>query len=340
MNRRIIRLSVLAALGIFVLGVLFYFCMRQDDKLVVKEFSIEKGESTWEISGNLKKERLIKQRISFVLAVYRKNLQNKIKAGEYSLNSELSNQDIIEIITKGDIIEENKSVKITFPEGWSTKLIAARLDKNGFSGDKFLSLTDDPSYFLENYEFNFLSSIPSGKNLEGFLFPDTYFFNSDMEDEETVIKKMLENFDEKLSKDLRKEIETQGKTIYQIVTMASILEEEVRTQEDRKIVSGIFWNRLKSGQAFQSCATLAFVLGENKKQYSYKDTRVESLYNTYLYPGLPPGPISNPGLEAIEAAIYPTDTNYNYFLNNPETGETVFSSTLEEHNANKVKNGL
>jgi UPF0755 protein len=119
--------------------------------------------------------------------------------------------------------------------------------------------------------------------------------------------------------------------------MASIIEKEVRSTSDMKIVSGIFWNRIKNGQALQSCATLAYVLGVNKAQYSLEDTKVDSLYNTYKYRGLPPGPIANPGLDAITAAIYPESTNYNYFLSDPATGKTIYSKTLDEHNANKYK---
>ena len=122
--------------------------------------------------------------------------------------------------------------------------------------------------------------------------------------------------------------------------MASIIEREVRSDEDRKVVSGIFWNRIKAGQALQSCATLSFILGVSKKQYSIADTQIKSPYNTYLNTGLPPGPISNPGLSTIEAAINPQDSQFNYFLSDPETGLTIFSKSFEEHNANKAKYGL
>jgi len=118
------------------------------------------------------------------------------------------------------------------------------------------------------------------------------------------------------------------------------LEMEVKTQADREIVSGIFWSRLKIGQPLQSCATLAYVLGVNKKQYTYQDTQTVSPYNTYLNKGLPPGPIGNPGIATMQAAIFPKDSNFNYFLSDPETGQTIFSRTFEEHIQNKAKYGL
>ena len=123
--------------------------------------------------------------------------------------------------------------------------------------------------------------------------------------------------------------------------MASILEKEVSTVDDFKIVSGIFWNRIAAGQALQSCATLAYVLGVNKPQYTYKDTQVESTYNTYKYKGLPPGPISNPGISTILAALNPTNTEYNYFLTDPKNPtNTIYAKTYAEHVANKQKFGL
>lgn len=337
MKSFVLKIGVLLIAGlVFIMLITSYG--GKEGELVMTKFSIEKGESAWEVASNLKKEGLIDGKIGFIIYIYKEGLQSDIKAGEYDLNSSLGSDEIVEIITRGETIEEETSVKVTFPEGWNIKEIAGRLKENNFSDEKFLELVSTPDNFSDDYSF--VSDIPKGKNLEGYLFPDTYFFDSTLEDERDVIIKMLDNFDKKLSAEFRAEIERQGKTVYEILTMASILEEEVRDQEDRRVVSGIFWSRLESGQAFQSCATLAFILGENKKQYSYADTQVESPYNTYLYPGLPPGPISNPGLDAIEAAIYPTDTSYNYFLSNPETGETVFSRTLDEHNLNKVKNGL
>ena len=136
---------------------------------------------------------------------------------------------------------------------------------------------------------------------------------------------------------MRAEIAWQKKTIYEIVTMASIIEKEVRSRADMKIVSGIFWDRIKNGQGLESCATLAYILGVNKPQYTLEDTKIDSPYNTYKYRGLPPGPIANPGLNAIQAAIYPEFTANNYFLSDPATGQTIYSQTLEEHNLNKYK---
>jgi UPF0755 protein len=119
--------------------------------------------------------------------------------------------------------------------------------------------------------------------------------------------------------------------------MASIIQKEVTSEADMKTVSGIFWNRIKSGQGLESCATLAYILGVNKPIYSLEDTQIDSPFNTYRNQGLPPAPISNPGAQAIIAAVYPDETDYVFFLSRPDTGETVFSRTYEEHLANKDK---
>ncbi|MBU4082674.1 endolytic transglycosylase MltG, partial [Patescibacteria group bacterium] len=134
----------------------------------------------------------------------------------------------------------------------------------------------------------------------------------------------------------RAEIKKQGKTVEEVVIMASILEKEVRTDRDRRIASGIFWRRLGNNYPLQSCATIAYILDEDKWRYSTEDTKVDSPYNSYQNVGLPKGPICNPGLSAIRAAINPQENDYNFFLSKPD-GETVFSKTLEEHNTNKAK---
>jgi len=297
-------------------------------------FVVNKGETIRQVADNLKKENLIRS------AFYFKNKigpNDNIKAGEYSISPKLSTKEIIKILTLGEALSREKS--ITIIEGWNNKEIAAYLEKNNIISSKdFIALANSP---LGQWKFgflrpDFLDDAPKQAGLEGYLFPDTYRISQGALAEE-IISKMLDNFDKKLTPEIKEEIKRQGKTIYEIVTMASIIEKEVRSTDDMKIVSGIFWDRLKNGQGLESCATLAYILGINKTQYSLEDTKVDSPYNTYKYRGLPPGPIANSGLNAIRAAVYPEDTNYNYFLSDPATGQTIYSKTLDEHNANKNK---
>ena len=237
-----------------------------------------------------------------------------IKAGKYLIEPKTKTKDLIVLFKSGEVAEREVSVLIR--EGLSSREMNAYLKEKGY-------LKDD-------------SFLNAAKKYEGYLFPDTYRMFKDFTADD-LITKMRANFEKKLTPDLREAMEKSGHSPEDIIIMASLLEKEVRTETDMKIVAGIFWDRDAIGQALQSCASLAYILGVNKVQYSYEDTQIDSPYNTYKHRGLPPGPISNPGLKAIKAAIYPTKTDYNYFLSRPDTGETVFSVTLDEHNAAKQK---
>ncbi|MFZ4648908.1 MAG: endolytic transglycosylase MltG [Patescibacteria group bacterium] len=245
-------------------------------------------------------------------------------------------------------------ILISIPEGQNLKEISALLSEKKLLPQNDLYLfsgkpktdyrLEDSTIWPKDYslKFDFLKDKPKYYGLEGYLFPDTYRFFSDASADE-IIGKMLENFDQKLTKQMRTDIASQGRSIFEIITMASLIEKEAPINyatgdnKDARVISGIFWNRIKKGQALQSCATLAYVLGENKSQYSEADTKVDSPFNTYLYRGLPPAPIANPGILAIEAAIYPIDNDYNYFLTPAGTKKIIFSRTYEEHLMNKNK---
>ncbi len=297
-----------------------------------KTFEIQKGEGNAQIASKLKNESLISGKLYFYYYLRSHGIADKILPGEYELSGNLTIPEISVLLTE----EQKKFIKITFPEGWSAKQMAERLKVNGLPDDEFLKIANSPGELKSQYGFLEDSKV---KILEGYLFPDTYFFAKDAE-AEGIIKKMLGIFNTKITVQMLADIAKKGKNLNEVIIMASIIEGEVQTDEDRKIVSGIFWKRANEGGRLQSCATLAYILGENKKQYSILDTQIESPFNTYIVKGLPPAPISNPGLSAINAAIYPNDTQYNYFLSDPETGKTVFSKTYEEHVASKAKYGL
>ena len=338
LNKKLKIIILFLTVAVIVAGSFFYFRYQvyysHGSYENVKIFKIEKGEGNGTVSGKLKEEGLVSGKFYFYYYVRSKGLLNKILPGDYEISGKMTIPEIAAMITQ----EQNKFVKITFPEGWDSKKIADRLSANGFSGDDFLSIVKNPSQDLTS-KYSFFSLLPSGVSLEGYLFPDTYFFSQKLTADD-IVKKMMADFDNRLTPELRDEIRKQGKSLKDVITMSSIIEREVKNEEDKKIVSGIFWNRIKNGQPLQSCATIAYILGTNKKQYSFEDTRIDSPYNTYLSKGLPPGPISNPGLSSIEATIHPQETAYNYFLSDSETGKTIFSKTIEEHNANKVKAGL
>ncbi|MFH0972929.1 MAG: endolytic transglycosylase MltG [Patescibacteria group bacterium] len=331
---------IIFALIIMVAGFLgFLYWQNLNSPAVINGqeqiFFINKGETIKQVAKNLRINNLIRSEFYFKYNIWREN--SKIQAGEYLISPKLSAREIIKILTMGDAISQEKSIRII--EGWNNKDMAAYFEKNNIiSAKDFIALVSLP---LSQWKFNFakpnfLNDAPKQATLEGYLFPDTYrIFNNTTGD--GIIAKMLVNFDKKLTREIKEEIKKQKKTIYEIVTMASIIEKEVKSTDDMKIVSGIFWNRIKNEQAMQSCATLAYILAVNKVQYSLEDTKIDSLYNTYKYKGLPPGPIANPGLNAMRAAVYPEATDYNYFLNDPKTSKTIYSKTIHEHNRNKYK---
>ncbi len=306
-------------------------------------FLVERGQNLFEIASNLEKEGIIKNRIFFNFYVFLRTSQNKLQAGQYSLNSSMSIKEIGDKIISGDTA---KTV-ITIPEGWNLRDIGWYFENQGmFQAEELFELvgfplinysvnTDLPKPKDFSLDYNFLKNKPKNISLEGYLFPDTYEIVPGTELEE-IVRKMLANFNKKLREELKKEIQKQDKSIFEIITMASLIEKEVRTLKDKKIVSGILWKRLSAGIGLHIDATITYITDKKSVKVSKQETEIDSLYNTYKYRGLPLGPISNPGLQSIEAAIYPESSDYWYYLSTPE-GETIFSRTLEEHNIAKVK---
>jgi UPF0755 protein len=300
------------------------------------------------ISNNLKAAGLINLEWAFKLYIWENNLGDKLQAGEYEFNTGMNIKQITVALKEGQV-SSGREINFTIIPGQTSRDIAKTLDGLGlFSSAEFFKVVGmpltPPSPVLGSREsgtqikqFDFLKDKPTGYGLEGYLFPDTYRVFKTASAEDVVNKILSDGLGNKLTDQMKADIKKQGRTIYKIITMASLVEKEVKTLEDMKIVAGIFWNRIKNNQRLESCASLAYILGVNKPQYTTEDTNIDSVYNTYRHAGLTPGPISNPGLNAIKAAIYPTENNYNFFLSRSDTGGTVFGRTYEEHLNNKAK---
>jgi len=303
-------------------------------------FTVEKGEDVIKIGKSLGKDEIASNWICFAIYTWFKRGASSLQAGEYELGPQMNIPEIVEKITHGEIKSPEK--RITIIEGWMNKEIARYLEEEGLvKADEFLGLVDNPNSnrAIEQYsnrEYNFLEDNPGDVSLQGYLFPDTYRVYRDASTQD-IVEKMLDNFDRKLDQDLRTEIVSQKKTIFEIVTMASLLEKEAKTYEDKRIIAGIFYKRIKANSPLQSCASVEYILGTKKRILSIQDTKVKSPYNTYLYKGLPPSSICNPGLNSIKAAIYPKTTPYWYFLSTKDDGTIIYSKTAEEHNLNKTK---
>ncbi len=292
-------------------------------------YDVKRGMGDEDVARDLAKQGIIKSSLFFRIYTVVSGNHAKIQAGRYSVSSSMSIAAIVKKFASGDIVKE----KITIIEGWGSKDIAKYLEsKKLYSQKEFLDAASQDW----SQGFDFLKDKPAGLGLEGYLFPDTYHVAIGLTPQD-LIKIILNNFDKKLAPELRRETASQKKSIFQIVTMASILEKEVKTLDDKKVVAGILWKRIKNGIPLQVDSTINYITDKNDPSASLKDTKINSRYNTYKYAGLPLGPISNPGMDSILAAIYPKESPYLYYLSADGTGKTIFSKTLEEHNIAKAR---
>lgn len=334
-NRNLIILVPLLFIGAVLLWYDIYLPINRSSVKIV-EFSVEKGESAKEISIKLEKEGLIKNAFIFRCYALIKGFSGKLQSGWYELSPAMNMSKITKKIAFGDVTKE----KITIIEGWNLKKIADYFEEKKICApEEFLTIAKKDF----DSEFAFLKDKPKNLNLEGYLFPDTYYIqiqNAKLKtqnyDMGNIVRQILANFDKKLNSELREVIVRQNKSIFEVITMASLIEKEVRTLEDKKIVSGILWKRLKARMPLQVDATISYITGKKTTDISIIETQIDSSYNTYKYRGLPAGPISNPGIESILAAIYPKESDFWYYLSGFDD-LTIFSKTLKEHNVAKAK---
>ena len=288
--------------------------------------TIEPGTDTAGIASLLTEQGLIASSRALKIAVVLTGARGKLQAGTYELSAAMSPAEIVGVLESGS----TKEIRITIPEGLRLDEIAALFEKSGLiTTQEFVSATK------EDFDFAFLQSKPAAADLEGFLFPDTYTFAVGTNARDAV-GTMLANFGERIS-GLLPQIEQSKLSLFEIVTLAALVEGEVPKDDDRAVVAGIFYNRLTEDMPLQADATLSYILKEDRIDFSTEDTKIDNPYNTYKFEGLPPGPINSPGLSSLRAVLEPSDTDYFYFVSNPETGETLFAKTLDEHNANVKK---
>ncbi|NLM21162.1 MAG: endolytic transglycosylase MltG [Peptococcaceae bacterium] len=293
-------------------------------------FVIEQGMPASKVAEELKKQNIIRNAQAFLQLCRWQKADSKLMAGMYYLSPDMSSREILETLLQGT---EPEVVRITIPEGYTVEQIVNTLVNNGLGTEKeyYKAMA---SFSAQDYAF--LKGIPNGKNrLEGFLFPDTYFFDKKAKPRD-VIDRFLQRFSRELTPETRNKLEEMNLSIYDWVIHASIVEREAQKQEERPVIAGVFANRLRIGMPLQSCATVQYVLGEVKPVLSTEDTKIDSPYNTYKYPGLPPGPISNPGHASLQAVLYPEKTDYLYFVAKQD-GSHAFAVTYQQHLNNIAK---
>lgn len=300
-------------------------------KMVVE---ITPGMSFSEIPSTLHRLGIIRSQAAFYWGALQKNAFRRIQAGEYELSSSMSVNEILEILIKGLV----KRYELVVPEGFNIFDIATRLNDLGLcTSGAFLRLARDPVFLKENGV--------DADSLEGYLFPDTYWFvkkNPVEKIAETMVKRFWQIWNEN---GYAARARSKNLSVKDVLTLASIIEKETGIAEERPLVAAVFWNRLKKGMPLQADPTVIYGLLSEvtpfKTTITADDLHKLTPYNTYLIRGLPKGPICNPGKASIEAALSPADVNYLYFVAQPD-GTHHFSSGLTEHNAAvyRYRNGI
>ena len=317
-------------ISVFIsLGLLLILSACHGDKTLNQQkvlFEIKKGENMAIIARRLKKQHIIGNVTRFRVLAKIMHMDRQVKVGMYDVNPGEAYKTLISKFAHG----KTHYIKLTIPEGWTIFQIANLVEEKGLdTASNFIKACHEKK-FLNRYR------IPPTRSLEGYLYPDTYFIPLEYKSDD-IIKMMLNHFDEVINDKIRNKIKSTGKTLNEILTMASIVEKEARVEYEKPIIAGVYYNRLKIRMKLQADPTLIYALildGVYHGDIKFKHLHPPwpSPYNTYYIYGLPPGPIANPGKTSILAAIFPANVPYLYFVANPENGTHDFSRTLSEHN--------
>jgi len=300
---------------IFILFLADIYFPVEENSPEIKIIQIPSGTNATKIRNILIDNKVIKNNpLLFSAYVKVLKIENQLKYGEYALSPSMNLVQTVNKLVKGEVVQ----YKITVPEGFNSEQIADLFDRKEI---------------IEKTEFMKLVK-STEKSWEGYLFPDTYEVSKNY-GARKIFDELLTNFnriiEENNVRDLVKETDY---SLHEIITLASIIEKEAGSYEEKRLISSVFYNRLKLGMKLQSCATIYYILGNTTKKLDENDLKINSPFNTYLNKGLPPGPICNPGLDSIKAALDPSDEDYLYFVLG-EDGKHLFSKTYSEHLKNK-----
>ena len=320
--KRIVGIAFLFILAVVV--ILFscaaiYLRTPLDEKGAGKTIAVQRGMTFREVACLLEKEGIIRGIGRFILLGKLWGAFPKVKAGEYELSPSMTPLQVLDALTKGRV----KHHKVSIPEGYTVRQIARFLETEGITnGEAFLEKCFSPQY---------TSSLGiQAKSLEGYLFPDSYLFPKGLPPED-VIEMMVRQFRQVYTPQYAERAKELGFSDYKILILASIIEKEAAVPGERVLVSSVYHNRLKRNMRLYSCPTVIYGIKDFDGNLTKRDLERHTPYNTYIIRGLPPGPICNPGKEAIEAALYPAETKYLYFVSKND-GSHHFSSSLKEHN--------
>ena len=278
------------------------------------------------VSDILKEHGLIEYKPLFKFYCMISNASNKIAAGSYELTTDYDYRALVKKMNQysGAAV----TVEVMFPEGFTMQQIFARLEENKVASVE--DLMEAAKNFSYNYSFLDPAELGDANRLEGYLFPDTYEFYAYMEPS-SAINKFLDNYRRRVTDEMEAQAANRGKTMDEIIIIASLIEKEAGNNEERGKIASVIYNRLNAGMPLQIDATVNYITGNN--EIADGDLEIDNPYNTYVYKGLPPGPISNPGLASINAALNPENTGYYYYALDTSTMTHKFSRTYEEHAA-------
>lgn len=324
------RMILAAIIILFIILGLLLFPLLKEAAAVsppaeTVKLTIEEGDGTIEIAQKLENQQVLQHPLWFRLLAKFQGFDGQWQPGTIAVRQGDSYRQIGEAGTSVTATQQ----KVTIPEGKQMKQIAAILEEAEVcTAADFLTACETHSF-----DYSFLAGIDHENRLEGYLFPDTYYFPKNTEPN-TVITTMLNRFQEQVydNEIYQQRARELGRSLDDIIILASMCESEATTEADRKLVAGVFYNRLNTGSKLQSCVTVEYAMGVKKAVISLEDTKFDSPYNTYQHSGLPIGPICCPGLISIEAVLYPTESNYWYFQSD-QYGNLYFAETYEEHAA-------
>lgn len=318
-KNKLVRAAIATIVVIFAFyfGVNGLFAPKAEKEIVIPE-----GAGASSVVSMLKDEGLIKSEFVMKMVIKLSGSASKIRSGSTVISSKMGYFEI-----KDRLLNANSNIKITIPEGYEIDdIVKLFSEKLGIPTEEFYAQIE-----WGEFDYDFVNdNLPAGRyRLEGYIFPETYYFDKNMTAHQ-VIDTCLAQFDKVYTPEMRKQTEKRGFTLHEMVTLAAIIEKEGSSDLDK--ISSVFHNRLQSEQFsyLESCATVIYVTKQPKDRLTYTDINVDSPYNTYLNKGLPPGPIASPGEQALLAAIYPAETDYFYF-SATEGGKNTFSKTYEEH---------
>lgn len=286
------------------------------------EVTIPSGMSAQDIGELLQNKGLVRNATVFAWTARLHGQSADLEAGIYLLNGTLTTPQILRELLKAPL----QLRRVTIPEGLTSQQIGQVLAQQGLADSaRFVALAHD-----RDFARRLGLDAPSA---EGYLFPQTYMFNRTTSEEE-IIRRMVEEFDKVFTPAWYSRLDSLKMTRHQAITLAAIVEREAVVQQERPIIAGVFLGRLEKGMMLESCPTVEYALGYHKEHLDNTDLQIDSPYNTYMYPGLPPGPIANPGQAAIQATLFPVRTDYVYFVARGD-GTHIFSRTNEQHEAAK-----